>query len=303
MAEIPDVFLLSQQMQEILAGKQIAEIKIKTPTAANISEVECNKMLAKKVIRYIFAKGRRIHFSFSEGVWALLFLGGMDFLSFTRALYLAKNQKIEDITPSGIMWSCFKPHFYDDVSTIIQISICFDDESRIVITHGGEGNNVKGIIEVLTEDEYKKNKFVKCSGLNLMNNNEYTLQQFTDKLLKKKGEIQRVLLGDNLIDGMTSIMTYESLFLAGIHPERNVSDLANDEINKLFESIFSFAIRVIESGGMYYRMNFKGKMGKFNEFALFNRKSGDPCNKCNTPIQRYKGSLNRYSYLCPVCQR
>ena len=60
---------------------------------------------------------------------------------------------------------------------------------------------------------------------------------FRSDLRRRTGKIKAVLLDQGLIGGLGNIYVDESLFRAGIHPERRANTLTPEEIRRLHRRI------------------------------------------------------------------
>jgi endonuclease-8 len=100
-------------------------------------------------------------------------------------------------------------------------------------------------------------------------------------------EIANVLLNQRVIAGIGNIWKSETLFDARIDPYTHVSDLNDDQLD-----------RIISSALKLLRRSADGR----SEFAVYSR-GGDPCRRCGTPIRyRKQGEDARGTYWCPKCQ-
>ncbi|SMO34191.1 DNA-formamidopyrimidine glycosylase [Melghirimyces algeriensis] len=131
----------------------------------------------------------------------------------------------------------------------------------------------------------------------------FTLEQFTERLSGRKTRIKALLLNQEFLTGLGNIYVDESLYTAGIHPERSVSTLTSTEVKRLYESIRSTLKEAIEAGGSSVRsyVNGNGEMGRFQlRIKVYGRK-GEPCHCCGTPIVRTVVA-GRGTHFCSKCQ-
>lgn len=131
-------------------------------------------------------------------------------------------------------------------------------------------------------------------------NSDY-LQQ---KCAKKKTAIKPWLMDNKLVVGVGNIYASESLFAAGIHPDRRASSLSGEECDALVASIKTVLQRSIEQGGTTLKdfLQSDGKPGYFaQELQVYGRK-GEPCRVCGTPIIATKHA-QRATFYCRQCQK
>ncbi|MES2224820.1 MAG: bifunctional DNA-formamidopyrimidine glycosylase/DNA-(apurinic or apyrimidinic site) lyase [Patescibacteria group bacterium] len=135
---------------------------------------------------------------------------------------------------------------------------------------------------------------------------EFTLALCTEQLLKRPTRaIKEVLLDQKIIAGIGNIYSDEALWLAGIHPLRNVQTITKPEFKKLFDAIKIVLEKGIDFGGdstSDYR-DINGERGKFQAAHNAYRMTGKPCKKkgCAGIIERIPFG-GRGTHFCPVHQ-
>lgn len=132
---------------------------------------------------------------------------------------------------------------------------------------------------------------------------EFTLADLSMKLAKTNRKIKSVLLDQTVVVGIGNIYVDESLFRAGIHPERMASSLTLDEITRIHGEVKLTLAEAVEKGGSTIRsyVNSQGQIGMFQlELFVYGRK-GEPCKRCGTPLEKLVVG-GRGTHICPVCQ-
>ncbi|MDR6226577.1 DNA-formamidopyrimidine glycosylase [Desmospora profundinema] len=132
----------------------------------------------------------------------------------------------------------------------------------------------------------------------------FTLDVFRQRLSNRKTTIKALLLNQAVVSGLGNIYVDEALFEAGIHPERAVPEVTEEELKRLHAAIRSTLIKAVEAGGSSVRsyVNGKGEMGMFQlQIQVYGRK-GEPCLHCGEPIAKTLVA-GRGTHLCPRCQR
>lgn len=122
--------------------------------------------------------------------------------------------------------------------------------------------------------------------------------------LKGNRPIKTALLDQKVIAGIGNIYADESLFRAGILPDRKASLLNKDEIESLLKAIQEILRISISQCGSSIRdyRDADGKMGGFqNRFKVYGR-AGKNCKKCGAPLQKIRLS-GRATVFCPNCQK
>ncbi|ASJ52452.1 DNA-formamidopyrimidine glycosylase [Brevibacillus formosus] len=125
------------------------------------------------------------------------------------------------------------------------------------------------------------------------------------KLLKGRStKIKPLLLNQECIVGLGNIYVDESLFKAGIHPEKPAGKLNDKEVTRLHESIVSTLQEAVEQGGSSIKsyVNGQGEMGMFQQSLLVYGRKDEACTKCGTEIIRFVVG-GRGTHICPDCQK
>ena len=115
--------------------------------------------------------------------------------------------------------------------------------------------------------------------------------------------IKMWILSNQAIVGVGNIYACESLFRAGIHPERVCHLVSQKHYEKWLQSVRSVLQEAIEKGGSTLKdfSNPEGVKGYFQgDFQCYGR-HGKPCVICQTPIQRIRQG-QRSTWFCSHCQ-
>lgn len=131
----------------------------------------------------------------------------------------------------------------------------------------------------------------------------FSPQDLSIALTKRKSNIKSLLLNQSIVAGVGNIYADEALFRAGIDPRRNGNTLTEAEISALHHAIRTVLKLGIEMGGSslqnYVRLG--GMKGNFQDQHQVFRKTGQPCPRCEAPIERIVLG-QRSTHLCPNCQ-
>ena len=131
----------------------------------------------------------------------------------------------------------------------------------------------------------------------------FTLKYFAENLRNKKGKIKAILLDQKVVTGVGNIYADESLFEAGIHPERRANALEHEEIKRLHKAIKRIIKRAIKVGGSSvatYRLLDESRGNYAREHKVYG-KAGQPCHDCSTPLEKTT-IASRTTIFCPKCQ-
>jgi formamidopyrimidine-DNA glycosylase len=135
-------------------------------------------------------------------------------------------------------------------------------------------------------------------------NDRFTIEYLKKIIGKRHIGLKKFLLDQSHIAGLGNIYVDESLFKAGLHPERTVDSLQIKEIQKLHHAITSVLKDAIDWMGTTIS-DYKTTGGGFGQFqnrlTVYGR-SNLPCIVCHKPIQKIKIN-NRGTHFCPQCQK
>lgn len=121
---------------------------------------------------------------------------------------------------------------------------------------------------------------------------------------RSQKEIKKVLLDQAVITGVGNIYADESLFLAGIHPQKGLAEISPSKLKKLSKVIPEVMHRAIANMGTTlsdYR-NTKNMGGENQNYLNVYGQTGEPCSKCSSPIVKIVVG-QRGTHFCPRCQR
>ncbi len=133
---------------------------------------------------------------------------------------------------------------------------------------------------------------------------DFTVEVMAEILRDRKTRIKPLLLDQRFIAGLGNIYVDEALFLAGIHPAREARSISPEEAARLYGAIRRVLAASIANRGttlVDYR-NADGSRGNNRETLLVFRRTGQPCPRCGTAIERLKLG-GRGTHICPKCQR
>jgi len=122
---------------------------------------------------------------------------------------------------------------------------------------------------------------------------------------KRAAPIKSLLLNQALLAGLGNIYADEALFAASLRPTRPANSLTPAEITRLTGAIRDVLARAVACRGTTLDddafHDLDGKTGQYQEVVQVYRRTGKPCRRCGTPVERVK-IAGRSSHFCPVCQ-
>lgn len=120
----------------------------------------------------------------------------------------------------------------------------------------------------------------------------------------RKTPVKSFIMDGHIVVGVGNIYASESLFIAGIHPNRQAGRISLTRYQKLAEAIKTVLTKAIEQGGTTLRdfVNEQGKPGYFQQSLFTYGRANQPCMICAAPIKQIRIG-QRASYYCASCQR
>ena len=129
---------------------------------------------------------------------------------------------------------------------------------------------------------------------------EFTIEYLVETCKERKIPIKALLLEQSVIAGLGNLYVDESLYIAGIYPNRSASQLEVNEVSRLRNAI----ITTLNSALRQYDEH-REYVSKEPEIGLSTwtipRKIGEHCRTCDTSINRLI-IRGRSSFFCPSCQ-
>jgi formamidopyrimidine-DNA glycosylase len=128
--------------------------------------------------------------------------------------------------------------------------------------------------------------------------------EFAGLFRGRKLAIKAALLNQTLLAGVGNIYADESLFHAGIRPRRAAGRLTRAELERLRQALRQVLDHAIRLGGSSVSdyVDANGVRGFFQLEHCVYLRTGEPCRRCQTLIQRIL-LAGRGTHFCPTCQR
>lgn len=125
-----------------------------------------------------------------------------------------------------------------------------------------------------------------------------------DRLARSHRPIKNALLDQALVAGIGNIYADEALFLSGLRPTTLAHCIGLPRLKTLHQAILDVLTTSLESGGTTFSdyRDIYGVNGNYGGVAWVYDREGQPCRRCQTPIQRLK-LAGRSAHYCPQCQR
>jgi formamidopyrimidine-DNA glycosylase len=161
-----------------------------------------------------------------------------------------------------------------------------------------------GWLRAMPTSEVEDLKSIATLGIDALSR-KLTPKLFQELLMKRaKRSVGAVLLEQERIAGIGNIYRSEALFLAHILPMRHIETLTRSEWQELLpviKKVLRHAVKLRGTSDGDFR-DTDGLQGRFKRVLYVYGRTGKPCKKCGTIIERKKiGS--RSVFFCPQCQK
>jgi formamidopyrimidine-DNA glycosylase len=270
MPELPEVEFVARQLETELVGRQIVSAHVSW--ARSIRDMDTREFEERVAGQAVTRVGRR-------GKYLLLFLSGGDVLVVHRRM--SGNLSISPPAP-------------EDPYT--RVTFTLDDGRRLLYSDPRKF----GRLALVPEPDLAAT-FASLGPEPLAP--DFTPAVLAERLAGRNRAIKAVLLDQSVVSGLGNIYADESLFRAGIHPLRPANSLSRHEAEALRDGIQSALETGIEHGGTTIgrHRDAYNEAGTNVEHLDVYRRTGQPCRRCGTPIQRIVVA-QRGTHFCPHCQ-
>ncbi|WXU00663.1 MAG: Formamidopyrimidine-DNA glycosylase [Catillopecten margaritatus gill symbiont] len=123
------------------------------------------------------------------------------------------------------------------------------------------------------------------------------------KSRKKQQNIKAFIMDSKIVVGVGNIYACESLFCAGINPERKAGSISKKRYALLTECIKNILTQAIKAGGTTLQdfSSVDGQPGYFAQTLSVYGCKNEKCTQCNCKITRITQN-QRATFYCPSCQ-
>ncbi|MBL0386271.1 DNA-formamidopyrimidine glycosylase [Tumebacillus sp. ITR2] len=179
-----------------------------------------------------------------------------------------------------------------------------------VIFHFTDGTELRykdvrqfGTMDVLPRDDHSSLPGLYDLGPEPLEES-FTVDALRHQVRKRRsGKIKALLLDQTFVAGLGNIYVDEVLFVSGIHPEANVTQLTDEQVVKLQRAIVDVLTHSVNLGGSSIKsyVNGYGSEGQMQHELRVYGHEGEPCPVCGTEIAKTRVA-GRGTHFCPTCQ-
>jgi formamidopyrimidine-DNA glycosylase len=270
MPELPEVETVVQGLRQLLAGRTIMSASVDWPRAVARPAIEgfCSRVAGRKVVS-VERRGKYVIVGLDRG-------------------YLLIHLKM-----SGRLWVIPGDEPPDKHAHVI---FYLDDGRELRFQDTRKFGRV-----YLVDDPQEVTAALGPEPLA----DGFSLDDLCRLLAHRTGRLKSLLLNQQFLAGLGNIYADEVLFAARLHPLRRADSLTCDEQARLYEAIRAVLRQAVAAQGTTLDdggyTDARGQAGAYQEqIAVYGRK-GQPCLRCQTPIERIVIGA-RSTYFCPRCQ-
>jgi formamidopyrimidine-DNA glycosylase len=274
MPELPEVETVAQGIQKRALGRRITEVEVRHSGVIAGDPEQFARGVEGRVIQKVSRKGKAL----------VLDLAADDREPPRYLLVRLGMTGVFMVTPRDTEWG---PHThvrlalddgaeeirYRDVRRFGRLRSCTREELDAVL--GGLGPDAQRMTE----------------------------SHFLAAMRGRKGAIKSWLMNQQMFAGLGNIYADEALYAAQIHPLAQPGRVPEDAAHRLYKAIGKVLKHAVQLRGTSFSdyLDAEGRPGGFLNRLRVYQKTGEPCERCRTPIRRLVIG-GRSSHFCPQCQ-
>ncbi len=268
MPELPDLLYIQKYLKNSVVGKIITEVSVKEPIVIRNSLTQP----FDEVLKGKSFLDARIHGPFLDLPLSEKTKLAVNFMLTGRLQYQKASEKPE-------RWLCFSLRLNDSS----HLNYC--DEQNM------------GKVYLIAESDYAQVPKYLQQGIDLLSP-KFTLEKFKELAAQHRRKQVRVFINDHsVLSSIGNAYADEILFDAQIHPKALVSQLTQDDLERLYDSILNvmeWGIEEVEKAQQPIHIKVRGHM-------KVRWRKGKPCSRCGEIIRSV--GVNGYdAFFCPHCQ-
>jgi formamidopyrimidine-DNA glycosylase len=267
MPELPEVETIRLQLKKEIYNKKIKEVIIKDKRLIkDISPQKFKSQLEGKAVKEVLRRGKLLIIKLEEKLFLIIHL--------RISGWLILSGEVEEFSRVIFKFSDLKLLNFCDQRVLGEIRLIEDWHNLPIIKAMGP-----------EPFELKREDFIKLFE-------------------GKKTKIKPLLMDQSFLAGVGNVYAQETLFCAGIHPERRADSLEKEELGKVYKCLLAILKEAITEKGSsvdtYRQIN--GMPGNYVPFLKVYQREEESCLRCKAPIKR-KSVGGRGTYFCPSCQK
>ena len=267
MPELPDVTVYLEALQSRLPGRKLNKLRLASPFVLRTVDPSPRDLEGKEVIG-LRRLGKRIVLAFEDDLFLVIHL-----MIAGRFKWLDPGAKL----PGKIGLAAFD-----------------FDNGTLVLTEAGSKRRASMHI-VRGEDALREHDRGGLEPLMM------TKEQFREALTSERHTLKRTLTDPHTFSGIGNAYSDEILHRARLSPVQMTTNLAGDEIDRLFDATQTVLNEWIDRLRTQTGSMFPEKVTAFRPEMAVHGRYNLPCPDCGSPVQRIVYAENETNY-CARCQ-
>jgi formamidopyrimidine-DNA glycosylase len=271
--ELPEVTVISEDVQVLAAGRKVVRAEIFRDDVSNVGVGEFPRRLVGRTLEGTGRRGKITTLDFGDvvGVVHLVISG--------RVLRLPEWREPDKIHTAVV-------EFEDGVGESVVLAF-----TRLWL----------GYFDLYEPERVEEHPLISRLGPDPFSG-DFSPEYLRDAF-ERKASIKGLLLDQSVVAGLGNIYVDEILFAARVHPTRKANTLDSEEIREIFAATRDILGRAIEMRGTTFDSYHDafGESGKFQYQLKVFTHAGEPCPVCGTEIQKLRVA-GRGTHVCPTCQ-
>jgi formamidopyrimidine-DNA glycosylase len=274
MPELPEVETIRRGLERVLIGETIHQIKIReTRMRQPVNVRKLRRLIAGQPVKALHRRAKYLLCEMGNGAHLVVHLGMSG-----RLLYCKKSHPLEK---------------HDHVQFIFNNGheLRFCDPRRF------------GMVDAVLPEKLQDYVHFQNLGIEPLSP-ELTADHLHARAKGLSRPIKNFLMDAAIVVGVGNIYASESLFRAGISPQKPSGKLSRQEWERLAQTVRETLQLAIATGGTTINdfYNSDGEMGYFQQHLMVYDRAGEPCRVCGSKIRRLV-QAGRSSFYCPRCQK
>jgi formamidopyrimidine-DNA glycosylase len=266
MPELPDLEIVAEFLHKQLAGLRIEQAQLLKPIVVrDLTSEGFVLRITGQQVQSVSRRGKFLLFSLDEGDWLVI-----KPMRSGRLRYLSGQERVRG-----------KPF----------VEWCFTDGAHLRY----EDADTMGKV-YLTPSLEQVPTFVDQGPEAL--DPALTLEAFTDRLRRRRGEVKGVLTNQAFLAGIGNAYADEILFRAGVYPFRKVPSLSAQQVRLVYQAMREVLQEALDT--------LRQRVGRdihieIRDFLQVHGRGGEPCPRCGTAISQVT-ARRRPTNFCRNCQ-
>lgn len=301
MPELPEVETVVRDLRRSVVGRRIVSVWTDWPKMIKDCEKQDRLNVSSKAVAHFYRhiRGKRIEEVKRQGKNILIYLSDDHLLlvhqkmtgHFLVGRWAIQNGKAVGIEPREIVADSYNHH--------VHLIFTLDNGEQLGLS------DVRKFAKVLFG---KRKQIEELSELTKLGpdalNPTLTAGQFYRIVHRERRPVKQVLMDPFVIAGIGNIYSDDILWRARVHPKTPATRLTKEQLGAVYRAmrtVLAKAVRLRGTSTSDFR-DTAGKEGGYTGHRLVYQRTGQPCQRCKTPIQRMVIG-GRSAHFCPRCQK